>query len=187
VRQGRLSPGGLGHQVQGLTLGLAKRVGQFFRKKFLAGFQVFPVSGAQSFILFPNSQAFVYFCISTRIAFVHHRLMGVGPRFPLIADFCFPGFHVLQELCCPGRANRWPDGAVETVFTNHQGDLFALEKDFCKSGAVLAGKTSFADGLNSADAVVGVMDAIALGYGDNFLLDLFWMIKKKTHKKHYLT
>jgi len=45
--------------------------------------------------------------------------------------------------------------------------LFAFEKDFCKSGAVLARETSAADGLDSADAVVRVMNAIALGYGDN--------------------
>jgi len=74
---------------------------------------------------------------------------------------------VLQKLFCPGGADGGADGAAETVFTNHQGDLFAFEKDFCKSGSVLAGKTSATDGLNSADAVVGMMDAIALGYGNN--------------------
>jgi hypothetical protein len=153
--------------IEGFTLGLAKRIGQFLREKFLAGFQVLPVSGAQRIILFPDSEAFVDFCVSTRLAFVHHRLMGVGTRFPLVTDLGFTGLHMLQQLGCPGRADRGADGGVETVFANHQGDLFALEKDFCKSGAVLAGKTSFADGLNSADAVVGVMDAIALGYGDN--------------------
>jgi hypothetical protein len=73
---------------------------------------------------------------------------------------------VLQELFCPGRADRGADCAGETVLADHQGDAVALEEYFCKSGAVLAGKASAADGLNLANSMVRVMDTIALGYGD---------------------
>jgi hypothetical protein len=59
-------------------------------------------------------------------------------------------------------------GVVQTVFTEHQRDAFAFEKDFCKSCTVFAGKASGADGLNLADSMLRMMDAIALGYGDNF-------------------
>jgi len=73
---------------------------------------------------------------------------------------------VFEELSCPGWADRRADGAGETVFADHQGDAVALEKYFRKSGAVLAGKASAADGLNLANSMVRVMDTIALGYGD---------------------
>jgi hypothetical protein len=43
-----------------------------------------------------------------------------------------------QELGRPGWADGKADGVFEIVFPNQQGDTVALEKDFCKSGAVLA-------------------------------------------------
>jgi hypothetical protein len=100
------------------------------------------------------------------IAVIYHGLMGVGPGFPLIADLGFPVFHVVQEFVRHGGTDRGADGVVEMVFTKHQCDAFALEKDFCKSGTVFAGKTPTTNGLNLADTVVRMMNAIALGYGD---------------------
>jgi hypothetical protein len=73
---------------------------------------------------------------------------------------------VAQELYCPGGADRGADRAFQAVFVNDQGDAFAFEKYLCKSGAVIAGKASAADGLNLANSMVRVMDTIALGYGD---------------------
>ena len=114
--------------------------------------------------------------------------MGVGSRFPLIADLGLAGFHVVQEFLRPGRADRGADGVVETVFTKHQCDAIALEKYFCKSGTVLAGKASAADGLNLADAVVGMMNAIALGYGDRCSPFGIWLdVGGNMLKKHNVT
>jgi len=73
---------------------------------------------------------------------------------------------VIQELSRPGGADRGSDRAVQAVFVNDQGDAFAFEKYLCKSGAVVAGKASAADGLNLANSMVRVMNAIALGYGN---------------------
>ncbi len=95
---------------------------------------------------------------------------------------------MVQEVLCAGRADRGSDGVVETVLTQHQCDAFALEKYFCKSGTVLAGKASATDGLNLADAVVGMMDAIALGYGDRCSPSWIWFsVGRKLHKKHNVT
>jgi hypothetical protein len=46
-----------------------------------------------------------------------------------------------------------------------------LEQNFCEAGAVGTGETACADGLDFADAVMRMMDAIALINGDKFLLD----------------
>jgi hypothetical protein len=73
---------------------------------------------------------------------------------------------VIQELSRPGGADRGSDRAVQAVFVNDQGDAFAFEKYLCKSGAVIAGKASAADGLNLANSMVRVMNTIALGYGN---------------------
>ena len=127
---------------------------------------MFPVCRTQGIILLKYSQAFVYFGERMWIAFIHHGLMGVGPGFPLIANFDFPVFHVIQELFCNRWADRGTDGVIETVFTKHQCDAFAFEKDFCKACTVLAGKTSKTNGLNLADTVVRMMNAIALINGD---------------------
>ena len=114
--------------------------------------------------------------------------MGVGSRFPLIADLGLAGFHVVQEFLRPGRADRGADGGVETVFTKHQCDAIALEKYFCKFGTVLAGKASAADGLNLAEAVVGMMNAIALGYGDGYSpIGIGWNLGVNLLKKHNVT
>lgn len=75
---------------------------------------------------------------------------------------------MIQKTFCQRGAYWCADGAVQTVFTKYQCDAFAFEKDFCKPGTVFAGKASRADGLNLADAMLRMMDAIALGYCDNF-------------------
>jgi hypothetical protein len=46
-----------------------------------------------------------------------------------------------------------------------------LEQNFCEAGAVGTGETAFEDGLVFADAVMLMVDAIALINGDKFLLD----------------
>lgn len=163
-----LYPRGLRHLIQCLALGLAEGIAQFFRKVFRAKFKVFPVGRAQGIILLEDSQAFVDFGAGVWVAFIHHSLMGIGPCFPLIADLGIPVFHMLKELFCHGRADRGADDVIEAIFTKHQCDAPALEKYFCKSGTVFAGKTSTAYGFNFADTVMRVMDAIALGNSDKF-------------------
>jgi len=95
---------------------------------------------------------------------------------------------VVQEFLRPARADWRADGVVETVFTKHQCDAIALEKYFCKSGTVLAGKASAADGLNLADAMVGMMDAIALSYGDSCSPFGIWLdVGENMPKTHTVT
>jgi len=163
-----LNPRGLRHLIECLDLGLAKGNGQFFGKDTLAAFKVFAVGCAQGVILLEHPEVFVYFGAGTWITFFHHGLVGVGPGFPLIADLGFPVFHVVQKIFCQRETHRGADDVVETVFTNQQRDAFTPEKDFCKSGIVFARKASAADGLHLADTVVGMIDTIALGYGDKF-------------------
>lgn len=159
----RLDLRDLRHLLERLGTRFVEGIGQFFGKKLGAALQVFAVSGAQGIALFPHPQVFVHLGISTRGALVHHRLVSVGPCFPLIADSSFPGLHVVQELSCPGGADWGPDRAVQAVFAEDQGDAFALEEYLCKSGAVVAGKASAADGLNLSNSMVRVMNTIALG------------------------
>ena len=156
----------LRHLVQCLELGLAEGIAQFFRKKNRAKFKVFPVCRAQGIILLEHPQTFINFGAGMWITFIYHGLMGIGSGFPLIAYLGFPVFHMFQEFVSHGGADRGADGVVETVFTKQQCDAFAFEKDFCKSGTVFAGKTPKTNGLNLADTVVRMMNAIALGYGD---------------------
>jgi hypothetical protein len=145
---------------------LVQGIGQFFGEKIGAALQMFAVSRTQSIVLFPYSKVLVYLGIRAGCTLVHHRLVFVGPGLPLITDVAFPGLHVVQELSRPGGADWGPDCAFEAALVEHQGDAFALEKYFCKPGAVLAGKAPAADGLNLANSMVGMMNTIALGYGN---------------------
>jgi hypothetical protein len=52
------------------------------------------------------------------------------------------------------------------LLAQHQSQAITFEIQFCKRSFLFSRKTSLTDGLNFADAVMGVMDAISLINGN---------------------
>lgn len=149
-----------------LVRGFSQRVGQLFGQKILGLSEMCAVGGAQAILFLALSQAFVHLGKTEGVVRFQLDPMLVGTRLPFVAGFALPGSDVIDEFAGLGRSDRGADHFVQIVFAQQQCDLIALEEQLGEAGAVFAGKTSFPNGLNLTDAVVGMMDAIALIYGN---------------------
>ena len=121
------------------------------------------IQGSQAAFLFQLAQALEDFGVGIGVAFFHGLLMGIGARFPLLAHRTFTFFQVFEQFRCFCGIDGSANTVIKIGFTQQKSDAVSLEIYLCKSGFVVTGKTSGADGLNLANSMVGMMNAVALG------------------------
>ena len=159
-------PGEFGNLRARFFLGLAQRIGEFFGQELERLVEMGAVGGAKRAFRFQPGQALVHFRVTEGVAFFHGLLVRVGAGLPLGTDLAFPGFQVLQQLFrfagVDGIANR-----IRQVFlSENQREAVTFEKQLGKRGFFLSRKTSFANGLNFAETMMGVVDTISLINGN---------------------
>ncbi len=136
-------------------------VGNFLDQEFQGLVQVFPVRGAQGSFMFQLAQTLVDLNIAEGIATVHHRLMVIGTGFPRATHFAVPIPEVFKQTLGLLLADWNSDSFLEILLAQQQRQTITIKIQFCKNIALFSGKTSFADGSDTADAMVGMMNGIA--------------------------
>ena len=87
--------------------------------------------------------------------------MGMCTDFPRAAYFAVPIPEVLQQNLGLLLVDWNPHSLLEILLAQQQRQSIAIKIQFCKSIALFSGETSFADGLDTADAMVGMVNGIA--------------------------
>lgn len=131
-----------------------------------------PVLGAQGAFRFQLAQALEDLGVLEGIASLDGGLVGVGPRFPLLAGLGLVILDLVQQLARLGGRDRLPDRVGQVLLGQSQGEVVTFEKQLGVGGGRFAAEALLLDCFDLADAVLGVVYGIAFSNVDGTFLYL---------------